>query len=259
MSCRWHRGFTLVELAIVMTIIGLLISGILKGQELLENARLTSTIAQVRSYDAAITAFRDIYGGLPGDLPNAGERIPGCNENCTPLAANAGDGVIGINANYCTNGNPVATSLPPQSIDDESWLMWAHLMKANLISGVTDTALTQSVSRSYGGTDPASKIGGGFWPGNRLCGMGNEVPGLSLVLDSVFRNVWDIAGNGIAGDALMSPFRAALLDRKMDDGRPQTGSVISLGNGGGYCDTSNNEYAQDIPTKDCSLLIGVQR
>ena len=44
-ECHHEKAFTLVELAIVMTIIGLLIGGILKGQELLENARVTSTIA----------------------------------------------------------------------------------------------------------------------------------------------------------------------------------------------------------------------
>ena len=48
-----QKGFTLVELAIVMTIIGLLIGGVLKGQELMENARVTSTVAQVKGYEGA--------------------------------------------------------------------------------------------------------------------------------------------------------------------------------------------------------------
>ena len=54
-----QSGFTLVELAIVLMIIGLLIGGILRGQELMENARVTSTIQQTKAYDGATTTFRD--------------------------------------------------------------------------------------------------------------------------------------------------------------------------------------------------------
>jgi prepilin-type N-terminal cleavage/methylation domain-containing protein len=54
-----QAGFTLVELAIVMIIIGLLIAGVLKGQELIANARVTSTVAQVKAIDAAISTFKD--------------------------------------------------------------------------------------------------------------------------------------------------------------------------------------------------------
>jgi prepilin-type N-terminal cleavage/methylation domain-containing protein len=53
-----QAGFTLVELAIVMIIIGLLIAGVLKGQELIANARVTSTVAQVKAIDAAILPLK---------------------------------------------------------------------------------------------------------------------------------------------------------------------------------------------------------
>ncbi|MCB9991587.1 MAG: prepilin-type N-terminal cleavage/methylation domain-containing protein [Rhodospirillales bacterium] len=70
-----QAGFTLVELAVVMIIIGLLIGGVLKGQELIANAQITGTASAVKSIDAATTTFRDTYAALPGISPT---RLPVC-------------------------------------------------------------------------------------------------------------------------------------------------------------------------------------
>ena len=83
-----NAGFTLVELAIVMTVIGLLIGGVLKGQEMMRNAQMTATVKRVQSFQAALSTFEDIYKALPGDFIAAQSRLP----NCTA-------------ANHCYNGN----------------------------------------------------------------------------------------------------------------------------------------------------------
>src|ERR1700722_13648053 len=83
-----QKGFTLVELAIVLTIIGLLIGGILKGQQLITNARVTAQMAQIQGIEAATTTFNDTYQGLPGDLSTALTRVP----NCVTLGCTNGDG-----------------------------------------------------------------------------------------------------------------------------------------------------------------------
>jgi len=72
-----QKGFTLVELAVVMIIIGLLIGGILKGQELITNARITSTIGEMEGISAAYNDFRNQFNAVPGDLSaaNAALRI----------------------------------------------------------------------------------------------------------------------------------------------------------------------------------------
>ncbi len=266
-----HKGFTLVELAIVMTIIGLLIGGILKGQELLENARVTSTIAQVKSYDAAITAFRDIYDYLPGDLPNAGDKISGCNESCTPYmdasstGGTAGDGLVGFNIAgvECIDGPGNQRVQLSRDSGDEGYLMWVHLLKSNFITGVTDIALYEEVARSPGLTDPAGKIGGGFFPGSNLCTDNavsiSTVKGLSLALTMGVYNLWDTVTDSSLRPNVMTPSRAAQIDRKMDDGKPQSGTIKAIGDRVGYCDTADNEYAESVATKDCGLLIGIQQ
>ena len=63
------RGFTLIELAIVLVVIGLLLGGILKGQELIESARARNLISQMDSIKAAFFTFQDKYRALPGDYP----------------------------------------------------------------------------------------------------------------------------------------------------------------------------------------------
>ncbi len=267
------RGFTLVELAIVMTIIGLLIGGILKGQELLENARVTSTVAQIKSYEAAVTAFRDIYDGLPGDLRHAGNRIPGCTGNCTPPQLTSGDGIVGHDNDGCYGTVSNSTQVPPVLASDESWLFWVHLAKANLIAGVSDIGLQDSTKRSFGVTDPVAKIGGGFWAASQVCvKQFRGVGGLSLVLDSEIRNLAmtshgmeaslegdpdPLGASAVSGKANMTPLRAAQIDRKIDDGLPWRGGVQSVGNDFGTCALAGL-YNEQISSKDCSLLIRIQ-
>ncbi|RKZ71062.1 MAG: type II secretion system protein, partial [Gammaproteobacteria bacterium] len=62
-----QAGFTLVEVAIVLTIIGLLLGGILKGQELINSARVRSLANQNSAIQAAYFGFIDRYRQVPGD------------------------------------------------------------------------------------------------------------------------------------------------------------------------------------------------
>jgi len=70
-------GFTLVEMAIVLVIVGLLLGGVLKGQEIIKNARYKSAGSQYKEVAAALTAYSDRYKAVPGDDPNAGTRWTG--------------------------------------------------------------------------------------------------------------------------------------------------------------------------------------
>jgi prepilin-type N-terminal cleavage/methylation domain-containing protein len=62
-----QSGFTLVEIAIVLVIIGLLLAGVLKGQELIESSRIKSMAKDLSSFSAMMTSYQDRYRGVPGD------------------------------------------------------------------------------------------------------------------------------------------------------------------------------------------------
>src|SRR5690349_19165494 len=62
-----HNGFTLVEIAIVLVIIGLLLGGILKGQEMVTQAKIKNSIADFSGISAAYYGYQDRYRQIPGD------------------------------------------------------------------------------------------------------------------------------------------------------------------------------------------------
>ena len=109
-------GFTLVEIAIVLVIIGLLLGGILKGQEMITQAKIKNSIADFSGISAAYHGYQDRYRAIPGDDPGAG-RWSGAT-----VSATAGNGVISGKYNSST-----AT--------DESLLWWDHLRRAGFVSG----------------------------------------------------------------------------------------------------------------------------
>jgi prepilin-type N-terminal cleavage/methylation domain-containing protein len=167
------KGFTLVELAISMVIIGLLIGGMLKGYKVIEQARVTATVTQVAAIDGAAKTFYDTYSYLPGDLINADTHLPDCGSCIVTAAAippasspadGAGNGVIG-NKNW--NMAVFQSQSPPAvagSPEYETVLFWLELSRAGLISGITDDGIN-SIAASFGGSLPAAKIGGGFLVG----------------------------------------------------------------------------------------------
>jgi len=134
---RGQAGFTLVEIAIVLVIIGLLIGGILKGQQLITNAKISTIEDDYKSISAAILAYQDRYGVLPGDDPAASTRFGGTWSSADD---GNGDGVITGNWDSTTN-------------TDESRLIWKHLRGAGFIKGPVDSsdAAYRQPTHAFGG------------------------------------------------------------------------------------------------------------
>jgi prepilin-type N-terminal cleavage/methylation domain-containing protein len=235
------KGFTLIELAIVLMIIGLLIGGILKGQELINNARVNTVMRQVKAYEAAYITFQDSYGALAGDITNPGSRIP----NCTTSPCNAagdGNGRIG----------PVNTSSVPTATTGENRSFWLHLANANLISGIS-TSYT-GTPNTFGIDFPTTALGGGY---HIMYHTQAGDPSVSMdaraghyLLAAPDATTINVAVNAF----LFVPRESAQIDRKMDDGNLLNGNVIAWSILGSNCATSDYQYLESSNEKGCNLL-----
>ena len=104
MQLKKQTGFTLVEIAIVLVIVGLLIGGVLKGQEMITNAKLKRIESDNAGIAAAMFSYQDRYLQLPGDDSNAAARFDFLYHAVIGAAANGnGDGLIGNGTDWATS------------------------------------------------------------------------------------------------------------------------------------------------------------
>jgi len=122
-----ESGFTLVEIAIVLVIIGLLLGGILKGQEMITQAKIKNVINDFNGVTAAVNSYQDRYRALPGDDFNAASRWAG---------AQSGNGNGQFDNPACAyNEVPAA---PPGM--HECNLFWWHLRLGGFVAGSVTAA-----------------------------------------------------------------------------------------------------------------------
>ncbi|MDR2015712.1 MAG: prepilin-type N-terminal cleavage/methylation domain-containing protein [Azoarcus sp.] len=182
-----QAGFTLVEISIVLVIIGLLLGGVLKGQELIDSAKVKNLAQDFRGTQAILYGYQDKFHALPGDDIRATSHV--CPSGA-PACTTAG------NANGIIDGNwdDAATAA------SESIYFWQHVRLANLAAGPSST------------TDP------NFLPSNTLGGrIGIQSGGTAAPLGVPGSYV--ICSAGIPGKLIRQ------LDRTLDDGAPETGSM----------------------------------
>jgi len=185
---RRQRGFTLIEIAIVLVIIGLLLGGVLKGQELITSARVRNLISQQDGIKAAYFGFLDRFRALPGDYNQAVTNISGVGTACGTAGNGNGNGQI-------------------ESANGEYIMAWDHLSKAGFINGSYTCTGNSTLAPTSDPTNPYSMY-------------------LILIYDNVYAEAVGTAatrhnlksGNQIPADIL------AEVDRKVDDGVANRGT-----------------------------------
>ena len=197
-----QSGFTLVEIAIVLVIIGLLLGGILKGQELINSAKVKNLANDFRVIPTYIYAFQDKFKALPGDDAQVAAHVSGAAPATTPAGV-LGNGVI--------NGHWNSTTAT-----DESFLFWQHVRMSNLAAGPTD--VTDATYR------PTNAVGGHI--GISSTTATPQITGMT--------GTYQVCSKGVLGKF------AVQLDVQMDDGQPCTGSmraIADIGTGTGLGST----------------------
>src|SRR5665213_3036991 len=131
MQLQEHKtGFTLIELSIVLVIIGLIVGGILVGQDLIKAAEVRAQISQIEKYDQAVNTFRAKFNAIPGDMAVAtASQFGFTNTNCT--------GGVGMrDGNGLLDGSTTAGSVLQGGA--ETGMFWADVSSTtagNLIEG----------------------------------------------------------------------------------------------------------------------------
>ncbi len=228
-----QSGFTLIEIAIVLVIIGLLLGGVLKGQELINTARVRSLSNNIDGITSAWFSFSDRYRAFPGDYAQAAVNLPNIQNS------GDGNGLVGD-----ANG----TDSP-----EERALVWSHLQAAGYITGSypdAATAPTVDLNAYDCGVDTCPD--NGFGQGMLINRGALQQSGTAGV------NAHELlTGRAIPSDVL------AELDRKIDDGTPSAGSmqlgIIGDGWGSGVeitaCQgTTVDTYNMQTPSDNCAAV-----
>ena len=185
-----QTGFTLVEIAIVLVIIGLLLGGILKGQEMITQAKIKNVVNDFNGMTAAVNSYQDRYRALPGDDSSAASRWTG-------VVAGNGDGIFGTSGTDFYN---ITITAAPSAATKENNLFWWHLRFAGFVGGSTSATAMASVQQ----------------PANAANGiMGVQTSGMGFT------------SNIICSSNLPDKIAIA-VDTQMDDGASTTGQVRGL-------------------------------
>jgi prepilin-type N-terminal cleavage/methylation domain-containing protein len=200
-----QTGFTLVEIAIVLVIIGLLLGGVLKGQELIHSAKVKNMIGDFRTVSTIVYGYQDRFKTMPGDQTQSqldaafGAAVASA---CTPAAA----------GQCATNNGRIDGSWNAGGATDESFVFWQHVRLANLVTGPTNAG-----DANY---RPRNADGGLLGVESGISAAGTAAPFVQNMRGAFF----------ICSDGVLGRF-AKQIDTTMDDGNTAAGSVQAVPSG----------------------------
>jgi prepilin-type N-terminal cleavage/methylation domain-containing protein len=204
---RNQSGFTLIEIAIVLVIIGLLLGGVLKGQELINSAKVKNLATDFRNIPVYIYGYQDKFKALPGDDPQANTHV---NGNVATTGGTPGNGVIEGLWNSTTQ-------------TEESYLFWQHVRLAGLTSGSTTLGAADYL--------PQNSVGGniGIQSGTSCTAAGAPLATCTAAFLTPIKDGAGVAIRGtfiICSPNILGKF-VKQLDLQTDDGNTATGSMMA--------------------------------
>lgn len=249
-----RQGFTLIEMSMVLLIIGLIIGGILGGQEMVNAARIQRTGKEAYEIRDAVSVFVDKYGALPGDMQNATQLWgnSGCTNSDTMNPCDGdGDGRL--------RSNKSAVNLGDTRFVGEMVHFWQHLNLAQMFPGQYSGLIGSPDFFIPGSNVPAAPLDGTYflvgWRTQFVTqdGSGNWVRGQYSAIQNM------IQLNGTSG---LSSIDAKTIDTKLDDGIAYSGRIVGVAGGAGlacpsYNDLNPPDYNTSIKTKDCNVRFNV--
>ncbi len=243
-----QRGFSLVELSIVLVILGLLTGGILAGQSLIRAAELRSVSTELNHHVTAINTFRDKYFAQPGDMTNAtkfwGDQATGTGACADAATPDGTPGTCNGNGDGIMDGNL------------ERHRAWQQLAMAGLIEG-SFTGIPNAVTAgpNPGENAPRSKLSNAGWDIEYYRPSDYSWVGASTQYVQQLRHgvygVW----SDLDEREMMKPEEMWNIDTKLDDGKPAIGKAFTRY--GAACATSNAvsaDYLLSGQAKACGLI-----
>lgn len=217
---QMQKGFSLVEMAVALVVVGLATGAVVEGEQMYHNSRLTATAVEVQAYTLATGSFIKQYDALPGDMPNAVTRLPGCVSGGCANGNGNGNGAVGRGDLDIYQSSPLGSGE-----EDETTLFWSHLAAANFITGVNPNA-PMAPGTPWGVSQPAAPAGGGYMVRTMggLCVNGYSMTGLFIRWQ---KQPWQDANAG--NIFAVSPADAWKIDKKFDDGSPLSGKIQARG------------------------------
>ena len=208
-----QKGFTLVEIAIVLVIIGLLLGGVLKGQSLIEGSKVKAVVNEYRGTASAINVYLDKYRAIPGDDLNV---IANTGTGTAPTALTGGNGVI-------DTGTWIGAAAAAAA--NESSLFWQHTRAAGIVGGATGGTANSTLGGTLGVTSNVLR------PNSPAGARGQFV----------------VCASGVPGSI------AIQVDTSMDDGAGTTGYVFGATQAGApiVVATATTAYAQTTTFTQC--------
>lgn len=255
LSSKSQSGFTLVEMSIVMIVIGLLIGGVLKGQELIQNTRVINFASQIKNIQVAILQFKDSTTAYPGDIRNQ-NFVAGCTAANFCVAGN-GDGWIG---QPYTGGLSLSDKF---YTDSESPQFWKHLALMDLIGGVTSSGNPATPVIEM--THPTTTFRGVVEVYREAGGLFGNTNGANIYTGQMLRfskRGLDPVAIDAESDAFISPQLAGKIDRKIDDGVGISGNMLVWDYGNHGCDNrldGSFGFEDNITEPSCVVFYRLER